>query len=167
MVIRGYTPFVGFMSAGNNWKNTTTETNRSINSFLWGSIPFPEYGNLTDVYKQPSIANIAFVINDIVDEYDSNDMPLATKLYANYPNPFNPTTTISFTNTTPGWVNIEIFNIKGQKVYTLVDEMLNPGLHKITWNGTDSNSRNVGSGVYFYRMRIADYTDTKRMVLMK
>jgi hypothetical protein len=95
-------------------------------------------------------------------------LPVVTKLQGNYPNPFNPTTTISFSVAqTSSFVNLEVFNIKGQKVKKLVDEILPAGQHSVTWNGKDENGKSVASGVYFYKMKAGQYTSTKKMILMK
>ena len=87
---------------------------------------------------------------------------------SNYPNPFNPTTTISFsvTQTSP-FVNLKIFNLKGQKVKQLVNETLPTGQHSIVWNGTDDNDQPVSSGIYFYKIQSGDFSATEKMILMK
>ena len=85
----------------------------------------------------------------------------------NYPNPFNPETTIRFSVPTSGNVKIDIYNIRGQRVTTLLNETLNYGHHSAVWNGTDSNGRSVGSGVYFYRIHAGGENVTNRMLLMK
>jgi hypothetical protein len=64
-------------------------------------------------------------------------------------------------------ITIEIFNIKGQKVKTLVDNIFAPGTYSVVWDGTDDNDREVGSGIYFYRMQTDEYTSTRKMVLIK
>ena len=96
----------------------------------------------------------------------------ATVLKGNYPNPFNPETTISFT--LKGYsdeqvdVSLEIYNLKGQKVKTLLNGKINPtGQHDVKWNGKDSNGNPLSSGVYFYKLITPDYTKTAKMVLMK
>ena len=81
---------------------------------------------------------------------------------ANFPNPFNPATEISFTLPRQAEVKLEVFNIMGQKVTTLIDGQMNAGEHSCVWDGSD-----VASGVYFYRLETPDFVDTKKMVLMK
>ena len=93
--------------------------------------------------------------------------PIVTALKGNYPNPFNPTTTISYSVKTSGPVQLEIYNILGQKVTTLVNDNIPAGNHSVTWNGTDGNNRIVASGIYFYRMKAGKYTGTKKMIMMK
>ena len=104
-----------------------------------------------------------------VNKTDEVDQTIVarTELRANYPNPFNPTTTIAFDIKEAGNVKIEIFNIRGQKVKTLVDEYYRSGRYTIHWNGTDERGRPSASGVYFYRMRTAGYYQIKRMLLLK
>jgi len=98
---------------------------------------------------------------------DSTLPPAVTSLKANYPNPFNPSTTISFDMAREGHVAIDVFNIKGQKVKTLTNDNYGIGSHKVVWNGDDSAGKTVGSGVYFYRMTTDGYTKTQKMLLMK
>jgi len=90
-----------------------------------------------------------------------------TALMGNYPNPFNPETTISYSIKSDEQVTIEIYNLKGQKVKTLVNEKAKAGNHKVVWNGSDDNGKSVSSGVYFYRMKSGRYTSSKKMILMK
>jgi hypothetical protein len=104
----------------------------------------------------------------LTDETDFVIVRNRVSLNSNYPNPFNPETTISFTiANNQSDVSIEVFNIKGQKVRTLVSDKLEVGEHSVVWNGTDDNGRGVASGIYFYRMRAGDFTATRKMILMK
>jgi len=88
-------------------------------------------------------------------------------LYQNYPNPFNPETTISFSIAKTGKAKLEIFNVRGQKVRTLVDGTVEAGTHHILWNGKNDSNGSVGSGMYFYKLTIGHRSDTKKMILMK
>ena len=110
-----------------------------------------------------------YIVSFNMDEIDSNelDLPIITALGGNYPNPFNPVTTISYDIAKDGDVVINIFNIRGQRVKTLVDEYHQIGRYVVDWNGTDDNGRNVSSGVYFYQMKTGTYTSTRRMVMLK
>lgn len=81
---------------------------------------------------------------------------------ANYPNPFNPTTTISFSLPEASYVSLKVYNSLGQEVATLLDERRDAGTHRVTW---DAGS--CASGVYFYRLTTRDFTDTRKMLLMK
>ena len=100
-------------------------------------------------------------------EYGDEILPLHTALYANFPNPFNPSTTIAFDIANDTNVKIDIFNIRGQKVKTLIDEHFANGRFNVEWNGTDDTGRNVSSGVYFYRLTTNDYSNIRKMLLMK
>ena len=86
----------------------------------------------------------------------------------NYPNPFNPETTIEFNNPVQGQVDINIYNLKGQLVKNLLQDNLNQGVHKVIWHGRDSNDKQVASGVYFYKISSGNKQSvTKKIILMK
>jgi hypothetical protein len=104
-----------------------------------------------------------------VDHVGSTDnlIPLVTELTGNYPNPFNPTTQIKFAISEAAEVNLDIYNIRGEKVRTLVNGYREAAFYTEIWDGTDDNLRNVSSGVYFYKMKAGRYTSTKKMILMK
>jgi len=101
------------------------------------------------------------------DESDLSSTSKVTALKANYPNPFNPSTTISFDLARDGAVSIDIYNIKGQKVKEVASGRYSAGSHRVVWNGDDATGRAVGSGIYFYRMTTEGYTSVKKMLLMK
>jgi hypothetical protein len=89
-------------------------------------------------------------------------------LHANYPNPFNPSTTISFSLPDKGIAQLSVYNLKGQLVNTLLNQTeLNAGEHSIVWNGCDANGKTLGSGVYFSRLSFAGMTIARKMVLAK
>ncbi len=121
--------------------------------------------------------DINMIISDALDWFEiepveSDDevinVPVTSSLNQNYPNPFNPTTTISF-STTESTENTElaIYNIKGQKVKTLINEKLDVGTHQVVWDGKDSFGKAVSSGIYFYKMNSGKFTSTKKMILLK
>lgn len=88
-------------------------------------------------------------------------------LHSAYPNPFNPTTNISFDLAKNSQVSIAIYNAKGQKVKTLVNGNFNAGSHQLTWNGKDDNNNSVASGFYFYKMQAGAESQVKKMVMIK
>ncbi|MCL2064575.1 MAG: T9SS type A sorting domain-containing protein [Candidatus Cloacimonetes bacterium] len=90
-----------------------------------------------------------------------------TRLINNHPNPFNPNTRIYFELHQASPVLLEVFNVRGQVIKTLVQQTLDSGMHFVDWNGVDENGQNVSSGIYFYRLQAGESVDTKRMVLMK
>ena len=85
----------------------------------------------------------------------------------NFPNPFNPETTINYQLPVNSEVELIIYNLKGQKVNTLVNELLLKGEHSAIWNGRDFKNKRVSSGVYFYRLQTENCTETKKMLLLK
>ena len=93
--------------------------------------------------------------------------PSITALGENYPNPFNPSTTISFDMSVDGDVVIDIYNIRGQKIKTLVDDFYSAGSYTAVWNGIDENNRSVSSGIYFYCMQTQGFTSVRRMMMLK
>lgn len=93
--------------------------------------------------------------------------PEATELRAIFPNPFNPDTNIQYSVAQPGNVTIEVFNVRGQRVKTLVSEYQEAGIYQINWNGKDSYNNSVSSGLYFTRMISEESTQTRKMMLVK
>jgi len=97
-------------------------------------------------------------------------LPKAFALSQNSPNPFNPSTTISYEipeSSVAVEVVVAVYNIRGQKVVTLVDEPKETGQYSVNWNGLDEIGRRVSSGVYFYRMNAGDFTAIRKMVVVK
>ncbi len=92
---------------------------------------------------------------------------VATELKSNYPNPFNPETNIAFSMKEAANVSIEVYNVKGQLVRTLLNDVKEAGNHTVVWNGKDNNGRGVSSGVYYYKMNTGKYSSTKKMIMMK
>jgi len=105
----------------------------------------------------------------VKQEYECGSLPTRYALYQNYPNPFNPSTSIKYFvgENSPVKVSLKIYNVAGQLVKTLVDEEKFPGEYTKTWNGRNENSEEVASGVYFYKLKVLDYVETRRMVLLK
>jgi hypothetical protein len=95
------------------------------------------------------------------------DIPNDYQLGNNYPNPFNPTTTITFSIPENSDVLLEVYNSLGEKVRMLVNENYSSGTYSARWNGRDDFGREVNSGVYIYRIVAANFVDSKRMILMK
>jgi hypothetical protein len=153
-------------------QNAETSSSGSINMFK------TQYG------FRYSWASTGTLLNTITDFYmpykpalrikgnslSIGDTPLISMrdtLYNNFPNPFNPTTTISFDIVSDTNVRIDVYNIKGQLVKTLVDAPHSVGAHRVNWDGKDATGRDVASGVYLYQMSTDTHTDVKKMILMK
>jgi hypothetical protein len=98
---------------------------------------------------------------------DPPRLPGAFVLHPNYPNPFNPTTTIAFEIADRTRVNLAIYDLRGRHVRTLVDRDLPGGNHLVVWNGKDEKGETVGNGSYFYRLVADGKIETRRMVVVK
>ncbi len=104
-------------------------------------------------------------IKDLDEDFFSQ--PETYALFQNYPNPFNPSTTIEFALSSASNVTLEIFNIVGQKVRTLVSERMIAGGYQAVWDGRDNRGTTVGTGVYIYRLTANDFVQTRKMLLVK
>ncbi|HZW37710.1 MAG TPA: T9SS type A sorting domain-containing protein [Ignavibacteriaceae bacterium] len=110
----------------------------------WSSNTFI-YGTMVDVKENPTDLNKYF-------------------LCANYPNPFNPSTTIDFNISERSNVNLTIYNLQGEVVDVLLNKEMQPGKHKVEWN---TANKNLASGIYFYKLKAGNQTETRKMILMK
>ncbi len=108
---------------------------------------------------------LGITVIDAID--DEASVPSSFSLRQNYPNPFNANTNISFDLVYKSPVSLEVFNIAGQKIKTLVDGSLNPGHHTILWDGTTDDGQKTASGVYFYKLQANNHSRTMKMVLLK
>lgn len=98
---------------------------------------------------------------------DPASVPVSTFLKGNYPNPFNPSTTIEFSLAHSSHTELNIYNLKGQKVKTLTHGKLPQGNHKVIWQGTDDHDQPVGSGIYLIRLNADNHIQTKKITLIK
>ena len=102
-----------------------------------------------------------------VDTEEGSVLPEAVTLHQNYPNPFNPTTEISFSLADRSAVRLTVYNVLGQVVRTLTNEVMLPGTHSFTWDGKNSMGASVPSGVYLYSLNAGDQVLSKKMTLIK
>jgi hypothetical protein len=102
-----------------------------------------------------------------VHEIEDTINPFSTQLFTNFPNPFNPETTIAFSLSNMENVEINVYNVRGQLVRRLVSGEHAAGRHSVVWNGRDDSNRQVSSGVYFYKMKAGEFTAIQKMLLMK
>lgn len=93
--------------------------------------------------------------------------PTSYALDQNYPNPFNPETTIKYQLPQPGKVTLTIYNLLGQEIKILVDDYQTAGYHTLQWDGTDAEGRALPSGVYVYRLQTKEFSDTKKLIMLK
>jgi hypothetical protein len=119
----------------------------SLNAVLWSGFWRPQRGL--------SVSPVADAV------------PLVNRLWPNSPNPFNPMTTIKFSITDPVYLELAIFNVRGERIRTLVSEMRTPGVYSEVWDGRDDSGGHVASGVYLYRLINGDHHQTAKMLLVK
>jgi len=93
--------------------------------------------------------------------------PANCSLFQNYPNPGNPSTTITFTLPRTTHVTLEIYNLLGQRVRTLVDGAIDAGSHTVVWDGRDEFGKIVPTGIYLYRLQSADFVRVRKLVLVR
>lgn len=117
---------------------------------------------MTDLYGlQILTAAVSTGIND------EHQVPTDFQLDANYPNPFNPSTAISFELAKPGLVQLRVWNVLGQRIITLIERQLPAGNHEVLWDGTSESGVQAASGVYFYTLTVGDQMQTRKMMLLK
>jgi len=134
---------------------------------------------LTDVSEDPELVDPGWTLDNIkiisgfatcnatpVTDENSDVLSLAI-LHPNYPNPFNPETTLKFTLSKDSRVSLSIYNLKGQKVKQLVSQLYASGTHQLKWDGTDDKGSALGSGIYFSRLTANGRTMTQKMILLK
>ena len=151
---------------------SSTESTEDDSSYAW----YRElYYDFSAVYRGYNYMHSGFSVRCVrddpatgVDDQGSLDqLPYRFELAQNYPNPFNPLTTIEYSLPSRTDVAIEIFNVLGQKVRTLVNEAKSAGSYRIEWSGSDDAGRPVSTGVYLYHFRAGDVVQTKKMLLIK
>ncbi len=122
--------------------------------------------NLDDLFTKAERARDRYFVVTSV-EPTPGELPNGFVLDQNYPNPFNPTTTISFELSIVSEVQLEVYNLLGQKVSTLHGGTLGAGKHEFIWNAQSDNNEDVASGIYFYRLQVNDTGKSLKMVLLR
>ncbi len=126
------------------------------------------WDNWATAFEQFTLVNIKLVgSTGINDQIANNQIPAKFSLEQNFPNPFNPLTTISYSLPKVSDVTITVFNILGQKVRTLTRSVMNSGTHEIMWDGRDDRGIDAAGGIYIYKITAGDYTNSKKMLLIK
>jgi len=149
-----------------------TDNGDGTGTFDWtpGDTESGEY-NVQFIASDGSLEDIDTVeitVNDVNAVLETGEgVPTEYALGQNFPNPFNASTRIEFALRQGGHTKLEVFNILGQNISTLVDEYLPAGSQSASWNGTNATGKVVPSGLYFYRLTAGEYTEMKKMVLMK
>ena len=164
--VAGFVPISGddYIEAPANW----TEYHFDLRDFDVEQVHIAIYCVSDDAFAFYVDNFTVFTGPDVPPSTEDEVIPGAvTELSGNYPNPFNPETTISYSLREAGNVSIDIYNTKGQLVKHLLKDDMPAGDHRVVWNGTDNNKRAVSSGVYYYKMNSGRYSSTKKMIMMK
>jgi hypothetical protein len=111
--------------------------------------------------------DLQLTVEDALVGLGQSAIPLVFSLSQNYPNPFNPNTTLDYSLPIAGSVHLAVYDLLGHEIVILVDGYQEPGYKSITWNGTDKFGNDVSTGMYFYKLRSADFEKVKKMVLLK
>ncbi len=149
-----------------NYDRTTDDMDRRVIEFYRDTLD-ASYSTSSPAYTGSTTGGPVGDLNwfDMVNSIKKgnfNNRPTTFTLSQNYPNPFNPTTQINFQIPKADNVTLEIYNIIGQKVATLVDQKMAPGEYSIVWD-----AQNVASGIYFYKLSVDQFTQTRKMILMR
>ena len=123
------------------------------------SLPARTY-RIVALLADPALVLRSSAVTGIVE--DSPTIPSEARLYQNYPNPFNPSTTIRFSLLRSGDVSLKVFNVLGEEVAVVLSGHQEVGTHTVRWDGAG-----YPSGLYFYRLRVGDFVETKKLVLIK
>jgi hypothetical protein len=152
-------------SGESDWTEMIYILNAGDYTFTWS---YDKDGSVTGGEDCAWIDFIIFPIAENQAFSENTDVPIVkTELLGNYPNPFNPVTEISYQIAKDAPVCLEIYNVKGQKIVTLVNEYQTKGNYSILWNGIDTQNKKVASGMYLYRLNAGSYSKTNKMILLK
>ena len=121
-------------------------------------------GNRNPFIDHPEFIQVLFSLTGVNEQQEH---PATWQLFSAYPNPFNPSTTISYELPIPTDVALTIYNISGRTVATLANTHQSAGTYSIKWYGTDDSGRQVSTGIYFYRIDVNGFSQTRKMVLLK
>ena len=121
----------------------------------------------TDPNTQITAQAVVLIDVSVAVEEDAAEVPTEFRLYQNYPNPFNPETQILYDLPKAAHVRIEIFNILGQRIKTLVDEQKPAGAYSLIWDGRTDNGETATSGVYIYRLKTDEFVKSRKLLLLR
>jgi len=157
----GADPFPG---TGNH---TTFSAATTPNSDAYGGTQ--TFVTITNISSSSSLMTCDFQVSLVADVFDDGggvpgDYRMALH---NSPNPFNPSTTIEFTSESENQTRLAVYDILGRRLTTLWDGLLQPGSHRLEWNGQDDHGNTAPSGVYFARLESAGKASVRKMVLLR
>ena len=165
------TSYDGVMSGGVSGLSIISGDNENSELYIRIILPEGTAGSMppNDPLSQEEIDLIGDWINEGANNLTLKDsfLPQNFTLEQNYPNPFNPSTTILYNLSNDELVSLEIFNLNGKKVRTLVNKYQNSGPKKVIWNGDNNHGQQVPAGMYLYSIIAGDVKQTKKMLLVK
>lgn len=145
------------VTSSNNYVDQSENLTGLFSHEVWYRVKANDINGHSSNYTNPLEVNVAGVALDKKGFYNNE-----YELYTNYPNPFNPSTNISFYLLKDGHVSLKIYNTLGQEVANLVNELMESGIHSVTFN-----AENLNSGIYIYSLQVNGYISTKKMTLIK
>lgn len=176
--------------SGSSWSKTMADTlkyditprlTEIVHYVVSGSLlsrsrySYDVHGNEIQVISEQNYGGFWMNSTKIVSVYqfgvavrmENDPLPSNFELAQNYPNPFNPTTVIRYSLARRSQVEIAVYNVLGQEVITLENSVQTAGAYETTWDGTDRQGQAVASGIYFYRIKAGDFSETRKMMLLK
>ncbi len=147
------------------WVYWGTTNPLEIETHIWDEIDDESLGLVT--YLPYSSEDHDYVITDVGDDFPVPPLATRSTVFQNHPNPFNPSTKIEYFLNFAGHARLEVFNVSGDHIVTLVESVMPAGRHSATWNGLDGNGHAVGSGIYLYRFTAENVIELNRMLLIK
>lgn len=132
----------------------------------WFAAFVVDYSGLGNIWGSYTITLTTSSLSAVADA-DSDEHPVASKISQNYPNPFNSSTKIEYTLKEQSGVRVDIYNLSGQLVKTLINEIQSAGTHSTAWDGFDNGNIKVSSGQYYYQIKFDDSIQTKKMMLLE
>ncbi len=166
------TSYNGVMTGG--WTGTAVEAGDHVNSLLYQRLILPQFTAGSMPPNVPLSQSQINLIAQWIDEgagnsLSTNDvyMPKEYTLHQNYPNPFNPSTIISFSLDKEEFVSIDIYNMTGKHIISLMNGKKKVGTHNINWSGKDKNDALITSGQYFYQLRTSSSSTVMKMLFIK
>jgi hypothetical protein len=144
----------------NEWGLTETGWDSLLSEIIQISIQVDAQWNYYDLVGLDNFSILPYTsdINDVTP----NDQLFSYQLYQNYPNPFNPSTKISWQSPVSGWQTLKVYDVLGNEVVTLVNEYKPAGNYEITFDASS-----IASGIYFYRLQVGSFVQTRKMILLK
>jgi len=152
------------LDGGESWSTRKTWTNKTLNSVIFADDIYGWVVGETGTVLNLAMNNLA---TPIEEENIVSSLPNGFKLFQNYPNPFNPRTIINYELPITNELELNIYNLLGQRIVTLVSGRQNAGSYQIEWNGTDQFGQKVSSGIYLYKLETDTDVQVRKMVLIK